>query len=368
MNYRRAIHFGIVLAAILCGSKSDATDTKYSGPFVHDNLAIYLIHSLSQEGPVPLTLEEAFDRKSINVYETGRVSELEIENSGDTDVFIQSGDIVKGGRQDRALIVSQLLPPHSGRIAIAALCVERDRWSARDTESALSFSSSTEAVPSREAGLVMAREALALVQPAPRDTGEPRTASARIQPGLPDPTATLRPAPALSSQTKLWAQVDSIKRRLSEKVGADVASGQSRSSLQLALENRILRKRLDGYLDPLHSVGETPPDVVGFAVAINGKLQSANIYPSNALFRKMWPRLLRAAAIEALSEPATSAGKNPDIPALQAFLNDSAGGRAAETRLNRNVSLMSHVGAETVSVEARRDTGDWVHRSYLANH
>jgi hypothetical protein len=366
MNYRRLIHFSIVLAAILYGSKSDAADTKYSGPFVHDNLAIYLIHGPSQGAPVPLTLEEAMDRKSIKVYETGRVSQLEIENSGDTDVFIQSGDIVKGGRQDRALIVSQLLPPHSGRVAVAALCVEHDRWSARGTESALSFSSSTEAVPSREAGLVMAREALALVQPAPRDTSEPRTASARIQPGPTDSIDALRAAP--SSQAKLWAQVDSIKRRLSEKVGADVASGQSRSSLQLALENRNLRKRLDGYLDPLHSVGETPPDVVGFAVAINGKLQSANIYPSNALFRKMWPRLLRAAATEALSEPATSAAKNPDIPALQAFLNDSAGGRAAEMRLNRNVSLMSHVGAETVSVEARRDTGDWVHRSYLANH
>ena len=39
-------------------------------------------------------------------------------------MFIQSGDIVKGGKQDRILSVSIMIPPLSGRILIEAFCVE----------------------------------------------------------------------------------------------------------------------------------------------------------------------------------------------------------------------------------------------------
>ena len=58
-----------------------------------------------------LTLQEAMDQKLFVVYETAEVNELEVENlSKEFDVFIQSGDIVKGGRQDRVLAVSIIIP------------------------------------------------------------------------------------------------------------------------------------------------------------------------------------------------------------------------------------------------------------------
>src|SRR6185436_3429512 len=34
---------------------------------------------------------------------------------------------------------------------------------------------------------------------------------------------------------------------------------------------------------------------------MNGKVQSAEIYASAGLFRKLWPKLLRSAAVEAIS-------------------------------------------------------------------
>ncbi len=68
---------------------------------------------------------------TVRVVETGSVNELRIENSGDEDVFIQSGDIVKGGRQDRVLTVSFVLPQKSGEVPVAAYCVEHGRWSQR---------------------------------------------------------------------------------------------------------------------------------------------------------------------------------------------------------------------------------------------
>ena len=55
------------------------------------------------------------ESKSTAVYETGTVGELLIENLGDLDVFIQAGDILKGGRQDRVIGVDFILGKRSGR-------------------------------------------------------------------------------------------------------------------------------------------------------------------------------------------------------------------------------------------------------------
>ena len=42
--------------------------------------------------------------------------------------------------------------------------------------------------------------------------------------------------------------------------------------------------------------------MIGYVFAINGKVNSADIYGSNVLFKKLWPKLLKANAIEAIAE------------------------------------------------------------------
>src|SRR5207248_3187508 len=64
----------------------------------------------------------------------------------------------------------------------------------------------------------------------------------------------------------------------------------------------------------LSKAPEGKADVIGYAAAINGKVENADVYGSSALFAKLWPRLLRASAIEAVAgmqpgkkfEPATA--------------------------------------------------------------
>ena len=74
-----------------------------SGPFIHQNLAVYLIHGRDvHPGTKFLTLQEALAAKQVIVHETGAVNELQLENvSSEFEVFIQAGDIVKGGRPRR---------------------------------------------------------------------------------------------------------------------------------------------------------------------------------------------------------------------------------------------------------------------------
>src|SRR5690349_8214729 len=79
-----------------------AGDYRLSGPYTQDNLSIFLIHGAKRPSVKTfLTLQEALDQKKVVVYETGNVNELAVENFASEDVYIQSGDIVKGGRQDR---------------------------------------------------------------------------------------------------------------------------------------------------------------------------------------------------------------------------------------------------------------------------
>jgi len=129
-----------------------------SGPVMHENLSIYFLHGKSAEGPVPLTLEEAMLKGTARVDETGSVNQLSIENLGTEEVFVQAGDIVKGGKQDRVLSVSFVLPPKSGKMPIAAFCVESGRWSKRGNEENASFSSSDNMIATKDLKLAAKRE------------------------------------------------------------------------------------------------------------------------------------------------------------------------------------------------------------------
>ena len=76
-----------------------AIDYRISGPYTHENLSLYLFHGEDRvSGKTFLTLQEALEQKKAIVHETDTVSQLFIENlSPDAELFIQSGEIVKGG-------------------------------------------------------------------------------------------------------------------------------------------------------------------------------------------------------------------------------------------------------------------------------
>src|SRR6476659_10830352 len=155
MHRRALLALAASSLAVLTICPARADEYRVTGPVIHENLAIYLVRGKSAAGPVPLTLGEALVKGAVKVHETGNVNELQIENLGGDDVFVQSGDIVKGGQQDRVLTVSLLLPPKSGRIPIASFCVEQGRWTARGKEDVKTFATASAVVPSREAKIAM---------------------------------------------------------------------------------------------------------------------------------------------------------------------------------------------------------------------
>jgi hypothetical protein len=318
---------------------------RVSGPYTHENLALYFTHGPSAPGPVPLTLQEALAKNQVLVRETGDVNQLVIENRGGDEVFVQAGEIVKGGKQDRVLTVSVLLPKNSGPVPIGAYCVEQGRWQPRGKEDASRFSTSDAAVPSRKAKLAMKA---------------PPSESDRVPSRLRhDGSDTGR------RQQEVWKDVAETQRKLAGTVGAPVAAPESRSSLQLSLENKQVQATVAAYVKALEPTIEKVPDAIGLAFAINGAINSADLYPSHGLFKKLWPKLLNAAATEAVAEKNGKTGTPPKAEEIVAFIEKSESGKAGERKIDDKTSLATRETEKSYYFETRRG-GAVVHKNYLA--
>ena len=201
-----------------------------SGPYTQKNLAVYLIHREGRNGgPAPLTLSEELRKGLVKVVETGDVERLMVRNLGDRKVFIQAGDIVKGGKQDRVLVYSIIFPPDSGYLPIGAYCVERGRWSRRGREKVERFSVSDHRMPSKEGRVAIMKKM--------RRRTAPREEQMRAR----------RQRGGESLQSQVWSGVRSLQKGLSRVLKAQVYDTESRSSLQLSLENKRLGSVLADY-------------------------------------------------------------------------------------------------------------------------
>ena len=243
---------------------------RISGPYAHENLEVFLIHGKDQprSRSKVLTLEEALEQGKAVVHETGDVHRLAVVNlSDDADIFIQSGDIVQGGRQDRVLAVDLLISPGK-KAPIASFCVEQGRWGTRaarsddkEAEATDSFRSSANCLPStdlKRAVLVAADQAL------------------------------------------VWAMVARCQQSLVQQFGRAVLAAESASSLELTLCSQKVEQAAGGYVKALAKAIDGKDDVIGFALAVNGKVASADVYGSSELFCKLWRKLLHAGAIAAV--------------------------------------------------------------------
>jgi hypothetical protein len=361
-----------VLLPAFAGAATADTGQRISGPYVHENLAVYLVHGKGTSGPVPLTLQEAMAKGAVVVHETGSVNQLQIENTGTEEVFVQAGDLVKGGKQDRVLTVSLLLAPKSGKLAIGSFCVEQGRWAARGREDVARFASAAEALPSREAKLAMMapRTVAAAAPPAAASVaGDPQgRVAASPPPNVQQQRTTAAIDETGARQKEMWDNVKKMQDKLSGSLGGPVAAVASQSSLQLSLENERLKTARAGYVTALEAAGTKDDDVLGLVTAINGRLVSADLYPSNGLFRKMWAKSLSAAATEAIGEKAANAQTPPTIEGVKAFLEAAEKGKSSERTIAGNAKLEVRDGDKSLYTEARKPSGAFVHRSYLAKH
>ncbi|HEY9436199.1 MAG TPA: DUF6569 family protein [Blastocatellia bacterium] len=366
-------------------------DHAVSGPYTHKNLTIFLLHDAGQsQSRAPLTLQEAMKRKLVIVRETGDVNRLTIQNRSSQDVFVQAGDIVKGGQQDRVLALDLIVPPKSGRIPIDAFCVEQGRWSRRGNEAVTAFSVSENGLASKDlkiaakarksqgdvwANVSKTQEKLAMnmtvtpsAPPAPARARRGAGSASGRGPGTFVAPQALESLPTSSANGRENATLYAPAAGLTLAEQSGLASRASPSSLQLTLENKLVKDTANDYIKNLSSIINGKRDVVGFVFAINGQINSADVYSSNALFAKLWPKMLEASAIEAIAELKAEEKSRPvDVIAIKAFLRESHTGKAETKKVTARTSVVKSETGKNLFFETRDSSrnGKWVHRNYI---
>ena len=297
-----------------------------SGPYTHENLTVFLVHSSTAATPAGLLpLKQAMEQKKVVVYETGQVNELAIENKSAEAVFVQGGDIVKGGQQDRVFTTDMILPAKSGRVPIATFCVEQGRWTKRGAEDAKTFSAAPMALATRESKLAVKSK---------------------------------------QNQNEVWASVNTARAQLG--LASSVGIGPPSTSMQIALEDRSVAKSTEPYQHALAKLLDSHSDAIGAAFAINGELNSADIYFSPALFRQLWPKLLNSIAVEASSS--RTPGKTfaaIDSAAVEAALAAANGGKESAKPVNSRTVQKTRESDKLLLFESQDPSTGWIHRNYV---
>jgi hypothetical protein len=314
----KPITVGFLLALALgCSSQPDASyaqlsapsgNLKIFGPFVHEHLALYVVEDPSAKSAGEfVTLAEGLASGDVKVSEkkNAQVSELLIENASGKPCFVQAGDVVKGGQQDRTIARDFVIPPHTPPSPIASFCVEQSRWHGKGQ-----FESSTQNAYGKDLKLAVQQT---------------------------------------KDQGAVWQQVAGNKQRLVDNNGLTASKS---TSLNEELENSKIQERMKAFKESLAKIVENRPQAVGLIAAVNGRFTSADVYADPALFRKLFPRLLESASLEALSWKGEAKPAPADAQAAS-FLGEAEKGKTTNEKIRPGLEANTTDNDKSVQFDYR---------------
>lgn len=210
----------------------------------------------------PLTLDEALSSGWAQITETsdaGSVPELRFLNKGDRPVFILDGEELLGAKQNRIVNLSILVPAVSS-LTIPVSCVEAGRWHARSR----SFS----AAPRVQYGAGRAKR-------------------------MRQVTASMLSVGAhMSDQSAVWADISEKSERLRAR--------SETSAMEAMFVDHAAS--IDEFVD-----GMIPfPGQVGALFTVGDHMAGLDLFKSDALLRKLLPKIVRSYALDAIDPDAYS--------------------------------------------------------------
>ncbi|HZY88896.1 MAG TPA: DUF6569 family protein, partial [Gemmataceae bacterium] len=125
---------------------------------------------------------------------------------------------------------------------------------------------------------------------------------------------------------------------------------------------------IDGYVKKLTPAVADQKDVIGYAFAVNGQLNSADVYASSGLFKKLWPKLVKASAVEAFHElKKDKKFEAVKADAVLAFLADPEKGKKSQKDIDKRLSQVLKETEKNVLFETcDKANGQCLRRSYIA--
>jgi hypothetical protein len=251
---------------------------KQGEPLAYENLTVFPLYP-AQADAAPqedfLTFEEASAQKKIEVTEldgnenSAQVNAVHVSNVGDRPIFLLAGEIILGGKQDRVVGQSTVIPPKQAKVQVQVFCVEQGRWDGRAGFQA-----------SGKMGHAKLRE-MAVFQ---------------------------------NNQGLVWREV----AEANQKRGAAPSTGTYRASLEQAGQDQ----RTQAYVDALLPSLAKDDKAIGVAVAIDGKLDAVDTFMNPKLFGRVREKLLYAYALEAASSPEAGQKKQASAQDAEGFFQE----------------------------------------------
>ena len=261
-----------------------------------------------------LTLDEGLKAKTVSVQEAkegGTVNTLYVTNRSEKPLYLMAGEVVLGGQQDRCLGQDRLVEAGAKRVPLTVFCVEHGRWNGHaDFEaSAPSVASADIRLGAQESNFYADR-ATAHVAGTPGQANVESTGGvARVSPGT--PALAAGSGRVSEGQQQVWDKVAAKNARFKTKSATDTY----RNTLTMASGDA--KQSIPAYIQALENSLGRNPHLVGAVACVNGKVVALDSFSDPALFRKLWPKLLRGYAADAVEQAPEKGTKSQAVTVEQ---------------------------------------------------
>lgn len=267
------------------------------------------------------------------------VNSLIVINRSEKPLYLMPGEVIIGGSQDRTIGDEVVIAPHSEPTRIKVFCVEHGRWGAKhvdETRHQLTASSGT---------AILGND---------RSQDLEKLAEAANQGKF------VASVGQLSKSSRLAVQSDkdqsAVWQKVAETNGQTGVSSQS-GAFTANYSDAPTLQRLKPYLEHLQTAVANQDQIVGVLVAINGKMESMDVFESTPLFQKVWPKLLRSYALDAanVADEATDDEKCT-ITSARAFFEEALQADVETSDQQHGIALTKRNGRNVVSFSSQLDS------------
>src|SRR5688572_7296768 len=216
-----------------------------------------------------MTLKEAIGKNKIKITESGSsgtVNNLVIENISKDTIIIITGDVIKGGKQDRIVSNDIVLAPSTGKKNLPVYCVESGRWSSGDQVRSSARSNAT--VSSNNAA------------------AEFKTYHSKGSVSL------RKVVEKEKDQSKVWSKVDELNSANKTETSTKTYTAMTQSP--------DFTKKLAQYISFFKNKFDKDSSVVGVVVVTGDKVIGCDMFATHDLFLKQYESLIHSYATEAI--------------------------------------------------------------------
>ena len=224
------------------------------------------------------TLDEAIGRDWLVIEEKSdaQVGSVRVRNASSQYVLLMSGEMLRGGKQNRMVRDDVLMPPHSEFMEVPVYCGERERWS---------------------------------TPPSVRFESAKSLAGASLRAN----------AAAGASQDAIWGEIAEQSARM--KVASPTRDYQQ------VYDEPGVRRSLDEYFDHLRDVPSS--STVGAVVLLGDDVLGADLFSDPELFSRLWRKIVDSYAVDAIARGDRGEWRGRDAE-VRAFLDRALSARFHE--------------------------------------